>query len=127
MEEKHIKSFNPTMRLAIDLETELQLEITDVIKKFKSALLGMKTGVFLIASVPSLIDESLHEKIKKNKSAPIVGRYLYKGIIFGFKSNLIELITVPAPMIFLRYPKEVEEINIRKRSELPVCYTVKLN
>lgn len=113
-----IKAPKSSECLAIDLTTELHLEIIGVIGKFKSALIGMKVDEFIIVDLPSIFDTNSKKKVEKNLSANVIARYLYKGSAFGFKSNLISMILKPTPMLFLRYPVNIEEQNLRKHKRV---------
>mgnify|MGYP000418632228 CR=1 FL=1 len=47
METTRIKAPESSIRVLIDLNTEIQIEILSVIKKFKSSLIGIKVNEFL--------------------------------------------------------------------------------
>ncbi|MGR3317761.1 MAG: flagellar brake protein [Candidatus Anammoxibacter sp.] len=118
MKKKHIKAQISSVRLAIDIGTELQLEIVNVSARFKSELIGMETSQYLIAKMPMIVDDSFEEKCSKFKGAEVICRYLYRGTIFGFRSNLLGIISAPARLLFVKYPNEVEEHNVRKNERI---------
>jgi hypothetical protein len=47
-----------------------------------------------------------------------VVRYLYKGVVYGFKSNMISLIEEPIPLMLLSYPEEIEAVALRKHDRI---------
>ncbi len=118
LEKKIVKAPKPSSILPIDLATEIHIEIVGVIQKFKSSLIGMKVNDFIIVDMPSIIDTASQEKVSKNLSAKVIGRYVYRGVVFGFHSNLISMILAPTPMLFIRYPLNVEEHNIREHDRI---------
>ncbi len=115
---KYKKTHDNSTRLAIELGTELQIEIKEVISRFKSELVGMDKNSYLIAKLPQIINTDLVDKCKKYKGTDVIGRYLYRGTVFGFKSRLIDIITTPVNLLFVSYPTSVEEFNIRKHERV---------
>lgn len=118
MSETKIKAPTMCVRLAIEIGTELQLEIVNVSARFKSELIGMETNQYLITKMPDIVDDEFEEKCIKYKGAEVIGRYMYRGTIIGFKTNLVDIISTPARLIFIRYPTKVEEYNVRKNERI---------
>lgn len=118
MKRKFVKAPEICTRLAIELGTELQLEIKHIASKFKSEMVGMEPNSFLITKLPLIVNSDFLEKCRKYKSAEIIARYLYRGVVFGFKSQLIDIINSPTNLMFISYPKRVEELNIRKNERI---------
>ncbi len=115
---KSIRAPKTSECLTIDLNTELHIEIIGVIEKFKSTLIGIKVDKFIIVDLPSIFDTNSKKIIEKNLSANVIVRYVYKGTAYGFKSNLMSLFLEPTPMLFLRYPINVEKHNLRRQRRM---------
>ena len=102
-------------RIYIELGTQLQIEIEGIAFRFKSELIGMESGGYLILKIPLIPDEAPVGNIK-HKLFPgmqIVVRYLHKGTVFGFRSQLIDAIFSPQRLLFLKYPQIVERYDLR--------------
>ncbi|MGR3178500.1 MAG: PilZ domain-containing protein [Candidatus Anammoxibacter sp.] len=114
---KH-KSQASAVRLAIEMGTAMQLQIIGVGTRFKSSLVGMEAGQYLIAKMPMIIDEGFEKRCIKNIGVEVDCNYVYKGSVFGFQSNLLDIILNPAKLIVIRYPLQVSEHNRRSTERL---------
>lgn len=92
----------------IEFGTLLHIQI-EGLGTFKSSIIGIERGRFLIIKTPSIagIGTKLY---KKNH---IVARYLYEGVLFDFRCTLIALINEPFQLSFLSYPESGRTINLR--------------
>ncbi|MGR3220766.1 MAG: flagellar brake domain-containing protein [Candidatus Anammoxibacter sp.] len=108
------------VRLAIEIGTGMQLQIIGVGTRFKSSLVGMGAGQYLIAKMPMIVDENFEQKCMKNIGVAVDCNYVYKGSVFGFQSNLLDIILEPAKLIVIRYPINISEHN-RRNTERISC------
>ena len=120
--------FNTGRRIAIEPGTELQIKVDGVDYVLKSTLIGIESDKYLIIDVPtnSLYGSINHKYFRGNK---IVVRYLYKGTVFGFQTELIEDIYTPLKLLFVKYPEIIENHNLRSTERVD-CYLptkVKIN
>jgi c-di-GMP-binding flagellar brake protein YcgR len=104
--------FDEGRRVSIELGTRLQFVIEGVSGNFKSHLIGMEPDRYLIIRAPlsTSYGSIRHKLFRGNK---LVVRYLYKGTVFGFQSELIEDVYIPLKLLFLKYPQIIEEHNLR--------------
>jgi hypothetical protein len=100
-------------RLAIELGTELYLDISGLGQHLKSALIGMEAGKFFIIRIPQTVSPTAVMGALVPNTRAVV-RYLYHGIVFGFETHIIQATMAPIPLLLLAYPKEIAEKNIRK-------------
>ena len=107
-------------RINIELGTALQIKLAGVSGKYPSTLIGMEEDKYLIIKAPVVTPYGniAQKYFKGNK---IIVRYLYRGKVFGFQTDLIEDLFVPLKLIFLRYPNVIAEHNIRSNERLN-CY-----
>ena len=102
-------------RIFVELGTHLQIEIEGIAFRFKSELVGMESDEYLILKIPLIPDDAPVGNIK-HKLFPemqIVVRYLHKGTVFGFRTQLIDAIFTPRRLLFLKYPQIVEHYDLR--------------
>ena len=46
---------------------------------------------------------------------------MYNGTMFGFQSQIIELIRSPLKLVFIKYPEEIESVDFRGNERI-VCF-----
>jgi hypothetical protein len=111
--------FDGGKRVSIELGTHLQFVVEGVTGNFKSHLIGMEPDRYLIIKAPlsTPYGSIRHKLFRGNK---VIVRYLYKGTVFGFQGELVEDVYAPLRLLFLRYPKIIEEHNLRS-SERVSC------
>lgn len=101
--------------ILIELGSQVQIEIEGVTFRFKSTLVGMESKNCLIIKTPMVPSDAPFTSIKHKlfPGVQIVVRYLYKGTVFGFQSKLIKSITSPIRLLFVEYPKIIENYDLR--------------
>jgi hypothetical protein len=94
--------------------SEVLLEIQALKLRIKCVLVGFETGQYIIVrlSAKDLIGSFRSELIK---SSPLIVRYLYQGAVYGFKPELLNIVSAPAKIFFLSYPSKIEEYVTRER------------
>ncbi len=102
-------------RLAVDIGTPMVVEIPGLDAKIKCPLVGMQPGEFLILRPPKSYAYKLFHVGKRPRA---VVRYIYNGRVFGFETTLLGSILDPLGLIFLGYPKQVSEHNLRAAPRL---------
>lgn len=98
-------------RLDIDIATPLFLEIQEVTGKFKSKLIGMDIGRYLVLATPQ---GQLPPGAKVGLDTFLKVRYVHRGSVFGFGSYVKGIISRPVRMLIIAYPKQVAEQSLRK-------------
>ena len=99
-------------RIEIELGTDLTLDIQGLEGKMKSNLVGLVPSEFLIIAAPVGVTGIRQRLFEGNK---MTLRYRQHGSVYGFKTQIITMITKPKPMLILalsakngqRYPEKV--------------------
>lgn len=101
--------------LPISLGTSLLVEITSLKLRIKSVMVGMEHGRYIIVRISEqdLIGNFRSEAVI---DSPMVIRYMHNGIIYGFKTGVLNVVSQPAKLFFVKYPDSVEEFSVRGRS-----------
>ncbi len=120
--------YNTGKRISIESGTQLQIEIEGVAYRFKSVLIGMEPDEYLIIKTPMVPSDAPFGSIKHKlfRGSQIVVRYLYKGIVFGFQSKLIEAIYTPIKLLFVEYPKIIEHHDLRSQVRVDCLLPAKI-
>jgi c-di-GMP-binding flagellar brake protein YcgR len=88
---------------------EVYVEPTAGSPGFHTHVLGFKPGHFLLLEHP--FKESGAHQIKMNDSMWI---RCFQNIVFRFRTRVVQITTSPIPLLFVEFPKTVEEINLRE-------------
>lgn len=117
MEAENVDYLAMGRRIFIELGSQLQIEIEGVAFRFKSVFVGMESDEYLIIKTPMVPSDAPFSSIKHKlfPGTQIVVRYLYKGTVFGFQSKLIEAISAPVRLLFVEYPKIIENYDLRSQ------------
>lgn len=97
-------------RLSIEIGGEVTVEFEGVKKYFKTQLVGMDAGRYIIIKVPNTL--GVHTLAVSG--AYLVMRFIGGGFVHGFRCKVISKTTVPAPLLFLTYPTAIKKIPLRK-------------
>ncbi|MBI5642177.1 MAG: PilZ domain-containing protein [Deltaproteobacteria bacterium] len=94
--------------LPIALGAEVLLEIVNLNQRMKCVLVGMEFGQYLIIrlSPNDLLGTFRSDSVK---DSPVILRYLHQKTVYGFNTAILNIVTAPAKIIFLSYPKKIEE------------------
>ncbi|MBI2399865.1 MAG: flagellar brake protein [Deltaproteobacteria bacterium] len=94
--------------------SEVLLEIEALKLRIKCLLVGFETGQYIIIRLSSkdLIGNFRSEQVK---SGNLFVRYLYQGAVYGFKAEVLNVVSTPAKIFFLSYPAKIEEYIMRER------------
>ncbi len=106
-------------QLYIELGTTLQIEINKY-RRITTELIGVDEGQYLIIRLPDDFHMGNQTRLYP-KGTPIIVRYIFKGLVFGFQSAIVHYIHSPAKLIFIMYPEQVEDYNLRS-SKRVTCY-----
>ena len=117
MEAENVDYLFTGRRILIELGSQVQIEIEGVGFRFKSTLVGMESDEYLIMKTPMVPSNAPFTSIQHKlfPGTQVVVRYLYKGTVFGFQSKLIEAISTPVRLLFVEYPKIVENYDLRSQ------------
>lgn len=98
--------------LPVPLGTELLIEIMKLSLRLKNSLVGMEKGLFVLTktSANDLVGTFRSESIRESE---INISYFHDNTVYGFKSEVLNVVSTPAKLFFLTYPKKIEEIRMR--------------
>lgn len=96
--------------LPITIGTELLVEFQDFTLRTKSELVGMRHNQYLIIVMQQDMSGIRPEVLKESQ---IIIRYLYRGSVYGFRTSVLNLMNTPDRLVFLSYPKKIEEFRVR--------------
>ena len=100
--------------------TTLKIQLEGSQSRLTSELIGVDEGKYLIINMPPI--QSMGNAAGSiYKGGTIVVRYVHKGTVFGFKSHITHFITTPVKLIFIEYPKKIENQNLRSHKRID-CY-----
>ena len=95
--------------LSLPLGTVVMVEPAGLGQRFKTEFIGMERGRYLILRIPRIPGVADH--LYQDK--PVTLRFVHEGNIFGFSSEVVWVMNAPYRLLFLRYPEEVEILNLR--------------
>ena len=101
----------------------LKLQIGGTDARLTSELIGVEEDKYLIIRMPPIPSVSTVSNFLSllYKGNTVVVRYMHKGTLFGFKSCVYHFMVDPVKLIFLEYPKKVEDHNLRAHRRVN-CY-----
>lgn len=99
--------------------------LVDPINKLRmqSRLIGWDEGDCLMLEQPTRGGSS----VQLTKDLSLVGRGMYEGRVWGFKSNVLLQTVQPFRILFLTYPEQIEEMSLRKTMRIQVNLDVFLS
>lgn len=105
----------PSLDLPITLGTGLIIELVNLKQRIKSSLVGMEPGRYLIVRISEkdLIGNFRSDLVK---DSPMIVRYLYNGTVYGFRSSIVNIVSVPAKLFFVTYPSKLDEFTVLSNS-----------
>jgi c-di-GMP-binding flagellar brake protein YcgR len=101
---------SPASFLSVGLALKLSLTLDGQKVMYGSTLLGWKDHAWLVCEWPL----PLGHDHRVESGTPCTVSYLHDGKLVGYRSEIRELITAPVPLLFVAYPKTVEEMHLRK-------------
>lgn len=101
---------SPASFLSVGLPLKLSFTLDQQKVIYGSTLLGWKDHEWLICEWPLQLrhNQQLAERTLCTLS------YLHDGKLIGYRSEIRDLITSPVSLLFVSYPKAVEEMHLRK-------------
>jgi c-di-GMP-binding flagellar brake protein YcgR len=101
----------------IELGTPLQVQLEQMPDRFKSILVGIDPGQYIIIRQPIADDAKAIFVLGKT----VVIRFLHRGSVYGFQTEIISVVKVPAALLFIKYPAKIEDHNLRNHKRVD-CY-----
>lgn len=106
----NINPLGSAVDLPITIGTELLVEFQDFTLRTKSELVGMRHNQYLIIAMQHDMSGIRPDVLKESQ---IIIRYLYRGSVYGFRTSVMNLLNAPDRLVFLTYPKKIEEFRVR--------------
>lgn len=100
----------PASFLSVGLAIKLSLTLDGQKVMYGSTLLGWKDHAWLVCEWPLPLS---HEQ-RVESGTPCTVSYLHDGKLVGYRSEIRDLVASPVPLVFVAYPKTVEEMYLRK-------------
>ena len=101
---------SPASFLSVGLAIKLSLTLDGQKVMYGSTLLGWKDHAWLVCEWP--LPLSPDQRVEHG--TPCTVSYLHDGKLVGYRSEIRDLITSPVPLLFVAYPRAVEEMHLRK-------------
>jgi PilZ domain-containing protein/flagellar protein YcgR len=103
------------IHLPITLEDELIIELVNLKQGIKGSVVGLEKGKYLIIKIApnDLIGSFASDLVRET---PMVVKYQHKGVVYGFKARILNVVPVPARLFFVSYPDKVEELHVLSSS-----------
>lgn len=84
--------------------------------KFPTRLLGWREGRFLLVALPRA--EGRPAPVSDGQE--VILRYVLDGEVFGLRAPVLKAQYHPEPLLFLGFPKEIENVPLRNEPRVPV-------
>lgn len=99
-------------QLPVPLGGELLAEISKMNLRLKISLVGIEKGNFLLAKVPpnDLVGTFRSEAVRESD---IRMTFLHEDRVYGFTTEILNIVSNPAKLFFFAYPKNIEAMNVR--------------
>lgn len=96
--------------LSVGLPLKISLTLDQQKVMYGSTLLGWKDHAWLVCEWPIQLG---HDQLLAG-GTPCTISYFHDGKLVGYRSEIRDLITSPVPLLFVAFPKAVEEMHLRK-------------
>ncbi len=116
----------PSVKLAAEIGTEMQVEITDSGSRIKLIMVGVVPGQYLLFQIPEKNISSRTLKIFEVGSIINI-RCISRGIAFGFNSIIMGATISPDTLLFVKYPEFIQQQSIRKNQRVKCLLPATVN
>ncbi len=96
--------------LAVGLALKMSFALNGQKVMYGSTLLGWKDQAWLVCEWPLQLG---HDQLVA-RGTPCTLSYLHEGKLVGYRSEIYEVVISPVPLLFVAFPKTVEEMHLRK-------------
>lgn len=109
----------------MELGTTLKIQVKGTEVQLTSELIGMETGKYVIIQMPNMSTIGSTTGLL-NKGNYITVRYVQKGSVFGFHSQIIGFSVNPFKLIFIDYPAKIENYDLRSNKRIDCFLPAKI-
>ena len=104
------------IHLELEIGSSLTIKLPPGDQKFECRILGMDPFSFLI--VHARLPQDAVSRLLTNPN--LIAQHFASGAVYGFRSVVINRITVPVPLLFLAFPDSVERLVLRRNERVSV-------
>ncbi len=97
----------------LEIGIKLLIDFDGLSVPFRSTLVGIESGKYLILEAPGSIDNADPDLLKVET---LIVKSLYKGTIYAFRSRVTNIVAKPSKLIFIEYPHKIEHHELRKHT-----------
>jgi len=108
---------SPSSFLSVGLSLKISLTLEQQKVMYGSTLLGWKDHAWLVCEWPTQLGHGADIP----KGTPCTVSYLHDGKLVGYRSDIRDLVSSPVSLLFLAFPKTVEEMHLRKHARVASC------
>lgn len=100
----------PGVNLEIGLGEEVVLRVADLDRDLKGRVVGLEPYEYIIAKA------RMSSEVRKSLSmgGRIVVKYILDGTVYGFRTDVLNVVAKPTSLIFFAMPNTVEKLELRK-------------
>ncbi|MFH2058311.1 MAG: DUF4388 domain-containing protein [Pseudomonadota bacterium] len=115
-----------TNNFCLEIGIKLLIDLDNMAVSFRSTLVGIEHGKYLLLKAPEQVDSIDHDRFKVED---LIIKSLYKGTIYAFRSKLLSIISQPSKLMFIEYPRKIEhhELRSHKRFKCSIVTQVEVN
>jgi c-di-GMP-binding flagellar brake protein YcgR len=104
----------------MDVGTKLEIQFNGGGTQLTSELTGVEDDKYLMIKWPT-VDPKVDASSLIRKGNTVFVKYLHEGVEFSFQSHILEVISNPANLIFIKYPENTE-VNVLREHRRIDCY-----
>ncbi len=110
----------------LEIGIKLLIDFDDLAVSFRSTLVGIDHGKYLLLKAPGPFGRIDHDLFKVED---FIIKSLYKGTIYAFRSKLMSTISKPSKLMFIEYPRKIEhhELRSHKRFKCSIVTQTEVN
>lgn len=113
----------PGSHLRLVLGATLNLRLLCVNQKYDAKIVGMEEFGYII--VQARLPQDVTTKLTQNNQ--VVGQIIVNGVAYGFRSQVTNRVSRPAPLLFLSYPDSVERLTLRSDERVRVSLPAQIH
>ncbi len=105
-------------RIPLDIGSRIKLEFPHLDSLFESVMVGMLPESYLIVTNPQPFSD-MEDLI--GGAGRVIIKYVHKGRVWMFKSQLLKTAESPSQLLFFEYPKIIHYHELRKAKRTSIC------
>jgi hypothetical protein len=106
----------PGAHLKLRLESQLTLRLPFTEQRYEGKVVGLEPFEYII--VQARLPQDVQARLVTN--TVVVAQLHVGGTLFGFRTEIMNRLTSPAPLLFLAYPATVERVVLRRDERVKV-------